>query len=177
MGTLILNFSGRRDGNCYSLARLVRELTGEGQVVDFCGLDPQPCGKCGYECFRGGECPMAEDGLPGLYEKIAGAEEVVFLVPDYCGYPCANFFIFNERGCSYFAGRQDRLDRFLCIPKRFVVVSGSESGAFRDAFRYLIAEGEPRVLYLSARKYGRDSLAGDLVRVPAVAEAVREFLK
>lgn len=177
MDTLILNFSSRREGNCYALARLVQKLLpGNVEILDFCDLDVRPCGKCGYECFRGGECPLAADGLPEIYEKIAGAGEVIFLVPNYCGFPCANFFAFNERGCAWFAGRQDRLDAFLMVPKRFLVISGSESDTFREAFRYLVQDGEPSILYLSAKKFGRNSLTGDLAQAPGAEDAVRSFL-
>lgn len=177
MDNLILNFSSRREGNCYHLARLAgKMLPGETEIVDFCDLDVRPCGKCGYECFRGGACPLAEDGIPSVYEKIAAAGQVIFIAPNYCGYPCGNFFAFNERGCSYFGGRRDRLEQFLSVPKRFIVVSNSESHHFSEAFGYLAREKEPRMLYLGTRKYGLTSFQGNLAEAPGVEDAVKQFL-
>lgn len=177
MRILILNFSSRLEGNCHRLARVVAEQLPYGaEIVDFRDLEIHTCGRCTYECFRGSLCPRADDGLPGIYERIAAADKTIWILPNYCGYPCANFFAFNERGCGYFAGREDRLSRFLDVPKQFIVVSNSESDTFREAFRYLTRE-EPEVLFLSTRRYGcGSSLAGDLAQVPGVKEAVAEFL-
>ena len=177
MDTLILNFSSRRDGNCYGLARLVKEiLSGDVEIVDFCDLDVHPCGKCGYECFKGGPCPLAADGIPGIYERIAQAKQVVFLVPNYCGYPCGNFFAFNERGCSYFGNQRERLTKFLAAPKKFIAVSNSENESFLQAFSYLTGKQEPQILFLSSNAYGCSSLGGGLAKANGVKAALAQFL-
>ena len=178
MSKLILNFSSHREGNCYHLARLVEEiLGGEAKIVDFSDLDVHPCGKCSYDCFRGNRCPLEEDGIPGLYEAIDGAEEVIFIVPNYCGYPCGNFFAFNERGYSWFAGRKDRMARFAEVPKRFVVVSNSESHHFSEAFSYLVKDRNPEICYLATRKFAMNSFGGNLAQAPGVREILEVFLK
>jgi len=171
----VINFSGRENGNCGQIAQVVQTCGNDVRLVQFAGSG---CGGCDYPCLRGGqECPK-KDGTTELYEDIVQSELTVFIVPNYCDYPCANFFAFNERGCGYFSGREDRLQAYLAAKKKFIVVSSSNTSHFKEAFQYHVPEGqEPDVLYLSAKKFGCNSLDGDLMEQETAESLVKSFIR
>ena len=170
---LNLNFSGRINGNCGRLARAI-----EGEVIDVGQLNLHACRGCQYECFQEPErCPFIGDDLKALYERILDADEVVFFIPNFCNYPCADLFVFNERSCCVFGNNTELLNRFLAIPKRFVVISNTGTEHFQQFFdEMLVAEPPARTLFLSAREYGCRSLDGNLADVPEVLEKLYSFL-
>jgi len=165
--TTIINFSGRQNGNCQAISQLIASCcpTGEVQVHSFADLEPHPCGKCQYECFaRDKGCPYLADGIYQLYEQITSSDLAYFVVPNHCDYPNANFFLFNERSQCYFQHKPALLERYLAVPKKFVVVSNTGRENFVQAFRYQVQEEqEPEILFLSAKAYHRVSIAGDLM--------------
>lgn len=100
MKTCMISFSSRADGNCAAIADCVQEtLGGEGLTrFDFSRLSVHGCGACHCECFRQREaCPYFADDAFRLNEAAALADRAVFIVPNYCDFPCSNFFLFNER--------------------------------------------------------------------------------
>ena len=162
----VVNFSGRVNGNCGQIAQVIQGRADDVKIVHFEGTC---CGGCDYTCLRGGFCPK-KDGVAELYQRIVESELTVFVVPNYCGYPCANFFAFNERGCGYFGGREDRLRAYLAAKKKFIAVSNSNADHFKEAFRYHVPEGEePDVLCLSTKKFGCNSLDGNLMEQEVAA--------
>ncbi len=54
------------------------------------------------------------------------------------------------------------LERYLSIPKKFIVVSNTDAANFREAFMQHTIE-EPNILVLSAKKYSKHSIAGDIL--------------
>ena len=50
------------------------------------------------------------------------SEMVYFELPNYCDYPCANYFIFNECSQCFFQRKPDLLEAYLTIPKRSIVI-------------------------------------------------------
>ena len=98
----IISFSARPGGNCGSIAREIQKFwqgRGEVELFDFSALEITPCGRCGYECFGAREnCPYFSDPEFAICEAIAASDITYFILPNYCDYPPANFFIFNERG-------------------------------------------------------------------------------
>ena len=97
-------------------------------------------------------------------------------MPNYCDFPCANFFIFQERGQCCFQGAGEKERAYLAVPKRFIVVSNTGEEHIRAAFREHV-QGAPDVLFLAAEAYGRVSIDGDLLRADAAREAVRAFVQ
>lgn len=77
-------------------------------------------------------------------------------------YDFADFFIFNERSQCFFQGHPKRVEAYCRIPKKFIVVSNTNEQNFRDILAYHV-EDEPDILFLHARKYGKVSIAGDLM--------------
>lgn len=161
--TIIVSFSSRYNGNCGNIAGFIADNCPNSQVYRFSDFQIHPCGACHYECFNQREsCPYFDDIEYKLLDDICGSEMAYFVVPNYCDYPCANFFIFNERSQCYFQGRPELLERYLDVPKKFVVISNGGQQNFRETFMQHTAE-EPIILFLSAKHYNQNSINGKLL--------------
>ena len=180
MSACVISFSGRGGGNCSGIARVVLDaLSGRDavQYFDFSALSIAPCGGCGYECFQARErCPYFGDPVCALYGAVTHSGVSYFIVPNYCDYPCANFFIFNERSQCYFQGRPELLDQYEAARKKFIVVSNTGQDNFTAAFRYHTGDAPPDVLFLSAKQFGRVSVQGGLMDSPEARGAVLRFI-
>ncbi len=110
-----------------------------------------------------------------MLDTVCRSDRAVFVVPNYCDFPCANFFIYNERSQCYFQGHPERLEAYLNVPKRFIVVSGSESGNFAEAFQQHTGL-EPEILFLSAKKYGKQSIGKNLLTSGQAVADLTKFL-
>lgn len=180
MTACIISFSGRGGGNCSSIAQvLLGALAGRGRVdyFDFSTLRVNPCGQCGYECFQARErCPYFDDPEFALCDTVARSDIAYFIVPNYCDYPCSNFFIFNERSQCYFQHHGELLARYEAVPKKFITVSNTGRDNFTAAFQYHTGDAPPDVLFLSARRFGRVSVRGDLMDSPEARAELLRFI-
>ena len=180
MKVCIVNFSGRDYGNCKRIADFVNGKFGSNEVVqfDFSHIDITPCGKCKYECFKIREnCPYFSDAVYQIYESITNSDIAFFIMPNYCDYPCSNYFILNERSQCYFQGREDLLDKYLKVKKKFIVISNTEKSNFLKVLEYQSEESkEADVLFLSAKQYGKVSLNGDLVENREATQEIEKFI-
>ena len=175
MKTTIISFSARPNGNCAQIGKLIRSLTGDAVLFDFSRFELHACGKCDYECFSARDrCPFIGDMEREMLEAITQSDTAWFVIPNYCDYPCANFFIFNERSQCFFQGRPELLDAYARVPKLCIVVSNTNEENFRKALSYH-SVGAPDILFLSAKKYGRVSIRGDLLTDERAAADVRRF--
>ncbi len=175
---VIVSFSSRKGGNCEQISNYVAGLYPRSDVrmYAFSDFSISPCGSCGYECFRNSEdCPHIADQEAQLLKDVCSAGEAIFIVPNYCDHPCANFYIFNERSLCYFQGHPSRLEQYLRIPKKFLVVSNSESGSFRAAFVQHTTE-EPNILYLRARNCGSSSINTAWPQKPQIQGMIADFM-
>ena len=171
---VIVAFSGRKDGNCDKIARHIRSLYG-GRLFSLADMDIQPCGKCAYECFSdAGACPHIADGVRDIYEAVTRSRTAIYILPNYCDFPNANFFAFNERSLCFFSGRDDLLNAYLRVRKKFIIVSGSRPQSFRDALSQHAEE--PDILFLSAKQYGQKSTDGNLNTSPDALSEIENFL-
>lgn len=172
---VIVAFSGRKDGNCDKIARHIRSLYG-GRLFSLADMDIQPCGKCAYECFSdAGACPHIADGVRDIYEAVTRSRTAIYILPNYCDFPNANFFAFNERSLCFFSGRDDLLNAYLRVRKKFIIVSGSRPQSFRDALSQHAEE--PDILFLSAKQYGQKSTDGNLTTSPDALSEIENFLR
>ncbi|MBE5905208.1 MAG: hypothetical protein E7277_00240 [Lachnospiraceae bacterium] len=177
MKTTIISFSSRQNGNCAQIARRIQSLVKEPVLFDFSELDIHPCGKCNYECFNEREkCPYMQDAEYGMLEAITQSAMVYFVLPNYCDYPCANYFIFNERSQCFFQGKPELLDLYEKVPKRSIVVSNTNETNFVTALSYQTADA-PDVLFLSAKSYGKRSISGDLLSSEKAVADLTAFVK
>lgn len=181
MRVSILSFSGRSGGNCGRIAQEIRRFwrdRGEAEVYDFSTFTVTPCGGCGYVCFQERECcPYMDDPVAGLFQAVTDSGLAYYVVPNYCDYPCANYFIFNERSQCYFQGRPRLLEQYLAVRKKFIVVSNTGRDNFTAAFRYQLEENvEPEVLFLSAKQFHKVSIRGDIMDSAKAREALQSFI-
>ncbi len=174
---VIVSFSSKIGGNCEKTADTIEQIFGNKIGLtrfNFSGLEIQPCGRCHYECLRQKVCPWDSDAERTLLDAVCASDRAIFIVPNYCDHPCANFFIFNERSNGYFQGNPELLQRYLQIPKGFVIINGSENGIFRHAMMQH-TEAEPKVLYLRTKDFGKSSVAGDLMDAPDAVAQLEAF--
>lgn len=177
--TVILSFGSRNGGNCEQIADYICKHTHirtNVSIYKFKDFLIEPCGKCAYECFRDNTaCPYIHDMEYTLLEQISNSDMAYFIVPNYCDYPCANFFIFNERSQCYFQNHAERLEQYLHVPKKFVVISNSKMQSFAEAFCQH-TDTEPQILYLSAKTYSKQSIAGDILTANEARREIELFL-
>lgn len=174
-----INFSGRKDGNCKAIADLIQVEYSEDTWTrfDFSNLSITPCGKCELECFKErNDCPYRNDEIYSIYDAITNSDMTYLIVPNYCDYPNANYFAFNERSQCYFQGRAELLEAYLKVPKKFLVVSNTNTENFEVAFAYQ-CETKPDILFLSAKKYGKRSIDGDILSSEETKNDVIEFIR
>ena len=176
MKTVIVSFSSRAGGNCSQIGKLIASLAQDPVLFDFSGFDLHPCGRCAAECFTTREnCPYFEDKEYEILDAVIHSDLVYFVLPNYCDYPCANFFIFNERSQCFFQGRPDLLEAYLKVPKRSIVISGTNQDHFIQALAYQ-SDKEPDILFLSAKEYRKNSISGDLLTSEKALEHITQFI-
>lgn len=172
----IVSFSSRKSGNCGNIAEFIKNELPNSDVYSFADIQISPCGNCNYECFRRREaCPHFDDMEYRLLDTVCRSEAAYFVIPNYCDYPCSNFFIFNERSQCYFQGYPKLLDQYLNVPKKFIVVSNSISNNFRETFTQH-SSCEPEILFLSANKFGKSSISGDLLDSDEACLQLKDFI-
>ncbi len=175
MSVCIVSFSTRKGGNCAQIGAFLRSLLPDAALFDLSELELHPCGRCAYECFSpGGVCPYLGDAEYTLLDAITHSERAYFVVPNYCDYPNAAFFAFNERSQCYFQGRPELLDAYENVPKRIIAVSNTNEENFRAVMAYQSHE-PPEMLFLSAKKFGKVSVRGNLLSSPEARAAIEAF--
>ena len=178
MRITVISFSGRRNGNCQSIAKeIVSFFKNEDTVLyDFADIAISPCGKCDVECFqKKTSCPYYDDSEIAICNSITNSDMSYLIVPNYCDFPCSNFFAFNERSQCYFQGEPKLSERYEAAPKRFIAVSNTGKDNFVAAFSQHVSS-QPDVLFLSARNYGKISIRGDLLTSTEAKEELLHFL-
>lgn len=176
MKICVISFSSRKQGNCAGIGEWICSLLPEATLFRFSDFELHPCGSCDYDCFANGKgCPWSGDMESELLDAIIGSDLTYFILPNYCNYPCANFFLFNERCQSYFQHRNDLLTAYDRVPKRAIVVSNTDEEHFQTI---LASHGcDPsQILFLHARTYGKTSIRGDLMTSEQAASDVRAFV-
>ena len=172
---IVLNFSPRSSGNCQSISEFIAEHFTHANVRIF-PVGMEPCSGCDYECLRkGAECPKCDDNQKQLMDAVAGAAEVYYVIPNFCGYPCANYFAFNERSVGYFNGDRKKMQEYMAVKKRFVIVSNTEGDNFVKAMSQQI-QGEPEILYMKTSRYKKVSTAGDMLESEDARADLKQFL-
>lgn len=173
---VMVSFSARKQGNCSKILDFCSKIMKNTSVFSFSDFSVSPCGSCDYECFRSREaCPHIHDMEFRILDAICRADSAVFIVPNYCDYPNANFFIFNERSNCYFQGHPELLDQYLKVPKKFVVISNTFQTNFREAFLQH-TDQEPDILFLSAKSFGKSSISGDILESAEAVSDLETFL-
>lgn len=162
---VILNFSGKENGNCSCIADYISEKYTRTNVRNIRIADYfSPCGRCEYECLQQGAiCPRIGDDHRTIMESICTCDVAYYLIPNYCGLPCANYYAFNERIVGWFNGDRKKMQCYLGAKKKFIFISNTENEAFRQVTKQH-ATKDAEILYLASRKYSKNSIAGDLLQ-------------
>lgn len=177
MKTCIISFSSRMNGNCSQIGKLIQSVTEDAELFDFSKILLHPCGNCAYQCFSSrDQCPYIDDMEYRLLEAVAHSDLTYFIIPNYCDYPCANYFIFNERSQCYFQGRPELLEKYENVRKRAVIVSNTNEENFIRALAYQSYE-KMKILFLPAKKYGKVSIKGDLLSDESAIRDILEFVR
>lgn len=177
MRECIISFSSRKAGNCAQIGKFISEQLPNSKIYDFSDFEISSCGNCNYQCFNNAdECPYVPDKEREIIEAIVNSTLTFFIVPNYCDFPCANFFIFNERSLSSFQKNEKLLSAYLKVPKKFIVVSNTNTDNFKTVFTYH-CDTEPNILFLAAKKYGKTSINGDLLSSVCVVDELKKFIQ
>ena len=67
------------------------------------------------------------------------------------------------------------LERYLNVPKKFIVVGNGLEDNFRTAFMQHVV-GEPNILVMRSKVYHKNSLAGDLITSEEARRDVNRFV-
>jgi multimeric flavodoxin WrbA len=182
MKICVVNFSGRRDGNCHDIARFIEQsLAAEHEITLFemCDLEVAPCGKCDYECFYEDKtCPYAYDDMAGIYNTICMSDLSCYILPNYIDYPNAYFFIFNERKQGFFGRRTHLSERYSRIAKKFVVVSNTEEDNFRQILgRHVAENGCGEFLFLAAKDFDKGGVRGGMMESEQAKAQLYKFIR
>lgn len=176
MSVCVVSFSSRKNGNCAKISDLVCTQFRNVSRFDFSDFEIHPCGSCEYECFTdASRCPWIHDREYELLDAITRSEQTYFILPNYCGYPCANFFIFNERSLCYFQNNAELLDAYERVPKKAIVVSNTDGENISAALAYHGLE-VPQILFLSAKRFGKSSIGGDLLTSVQARADLKQFI-
>lgn len=173
----IISFSSRANGSCGQIGSLIQEYYGQNACLfRFSDFSISSCNRCNYQCFsKNRPCPHLEDMEQTLIKSILSSALTYFIVPNYCDFPCSNYFVFCERQQSYFGNHTEQLKLYEAIPKRFITITNTNQDNFKRAFSYHV-NGTPDILYLSARHYGKISLNGDLLSSSQAKKDILSFL-
>lgn len=174
---VVVNFSSRKDGNCYQISGVVKKHFREKKVkiFNFYENTYTSCGHCNYECFKK-RCKV-DDGINEIFKSIVQSEETIFVLPNYCDYPNSNYFLFNERSCGFFNGNKDLLNRYLNIKKKFIVISNSCHVNFKNALSYQVSDQtKPEILFFNSKKFDQNPIDGALMTSLEAESLVHDFL-
>lgn len=134
-----------------------------------------PCAECNYECLTPGIGCESADGIKTIMNQAMNSDLIYYIVPNICGYPSSNYFIYNERLVGYFNMNRELMAKYKNIEKKFIVVSNTESDTFYNAMQQQSAE--PNILYLKTSKYGKRSTAGDILNSEQAQVDLSAFLE
>ena len=176
---VLIQFSSRENGNCAAINKFIQNYYAKENVCAFI-MDAnvvQACSNCDYECLTPGKnCPNLSLQQSAAMDAVCNAEIVYYLIPNYCGYPCANYFVYNEKSIGYFNGDRALMQKYMEVPKRFIIISNTEGANFENAIRQQ-TRGELDVLYMKTSKYGKRSTAGDTMQSQEATADLEAFLK
>lgn len=161
---VLIRFSNRQNGNCKGISDVIQDYYRDHTVQTFTiDANTMPaCSNCDYECLAPEKvCPNITPAQSQIYKSICNADLTYMIIPNYCGYPCANYFAYNERSVGYFNLDRALMGKYTNAKKRFIIVSNTEGPNFENALKQ--QSSKPEILYLKTGKYGRRSTAGDLM--------------
>lgn len=175
--TIIISFSSRKGGNCEQICDYIQTLIQNCKNYSLSRVHIEPCGKCNYECFNDNRaCPHIHDSVYDMLDSICNSKNCIFIIPNYCDYPCANFFVFNERSLCYFQGHPERLQKYMEIQKQVIVISNSDPANIITAMNQHASQ-EVESLKLRPKEHGARSTDCNLISNELVKQRIADFVK
>lgn len=174
----IISFSPRNNGNCAKISEYLSNHYMQTNVRSYSvnAENYKPCSGCNYECLTpGAVCPARTPYQMEVMDAVKDSDLVYMIVPNFCGHPCANFYAFNERCIGYFNGDRAVMNQYMSVPKRFIVISNTESDTFKAVMKQQ-TNGEPDILYMKTGKYKKRSTAGDILDSEDAKDDLDAFL-
>lgn len=175
---VLIRFSSRDLGNCVGIAQYLTNYHSNDFVQNF-KIDNSvvvPCGGCDYECLKPDvKCHSITESHMQIMDAICQADLVYFIIPNYCGFPPASCYAFNERSVGYFNKNRALMGKYRNIPKKFIIVSNTEGLNFENLIQSQVT-GDPELIYLKTSKYKKISTAGDLMDSDEVKADLKAFL-
>lgn len=174
---VILNFSGRKVGNCSAIQECISQHHANSNVRSYhIDREFQTCGNCDYECLKpDASCPNVTVIQREAMNAVCESDITYYIIPNYCGMPSGNYFAINERSVGYFNMNRDLLNQYLTVPKRFIIVSNTESDFFRKAMQQQTNQ-EIVALYMKTSTYQKRSTAGDMLDSEKAKADLMQFL-
>lgn len=175
----IINFSSHENGNGDKIVDYIKKVVqnAEMDVVKFSQEDIHGCGKCQYDCFNEKQkCHYFSDSIAEVYRKIADSDFCYFIVPNYSGVPCSNYFIFRERSQGVW---QDNglWRRYAKTPKHFIVISTTNQSIFKELLKNEIDEGKTITIdFFNSQEVESKSTKGDLITYPYFQKRLKDIL-
>ena len=174
---VILNFSGRNNGNCEDISMFIETFYVNSNTCSYkVGEYYSPFGNCDYECLRQGPgCPNLTEKQIKIMEDVLASDITYFIVPNYCGFPCANYFAFNERSVGFFHLDRAQMTNYIEVKKKFILVSNTEGDQFHKAMEQ--QSNSPDTLYLKSSTYQKKSISGDILTSKSAQATLKSFLE
>lgn len=175
---VLIRFSSREFGNCSGVAQYLESYHINDTVQNF-KIDHtivQPCGGCDYECLKpNSACAGVTVQQRQLMDEICHADLVYYIIPNYCGFPPASCYAFNERSVGYFNKNRDLMSKYRSVPKKFIIISNTEGQNFESLIKSQVV-GNPDLIYLKTSKYKVQSTAGNLMDSAEATSDLKAFL-
>ena len=175
---VILQFSARPTGNSSAISNRIKDYytTENVQIFTIDNNIITSCGNCDYECLRPESvCPNVTSQQTRIMDTTIQADKVFFVIPNYCGFPCANYYAFNERMVGYFNLDRSKQSRYISVEKHFIIISNTEGSNFEKAVQQHVSE-KPDILYLKTRQYQVNSISGDLMKSESAQKDLQNYL-
>lgn len=172
---IIVSFSGRRDGNCDSIAKYISSK--DDLLLFMREISTQPCAGCDYECMSG-QCKYHSDGMYSFFDRFSLADKIFFIVPMYCGNPSALYFIMNERCQEYFMQNESHYEKM--VEKLYIIGVYGNAEDYPDflnsfARQYDFEDVERHILGLERHKYNQ-KMKDFLLNEDDVKTKLNEFI-
>lgn len=178
MKIAIINFSNRTNGNSLDISKYLKDLYigNDVKLYNFSSLNIEACGSCAYECLKKGyRCPK-KDKINKMYHTICNADMCYYVLPNYCDYPCSNFFLFNERSCGYFNNNYQKMDKYLNVKKKFIVITNSNTENFIEILKKHVKNENPEILFISTKKFGLLSASDRVLTINSSKVLIEDFV-
>ena len=94
-------------------------------VIKFCH------GNCNYEHLN---AEPSLNQIKPIMDNLMNSDIIDYIVPNYCVFPCANYFTFNERTVGCFNMDRQIMEQYM-KNKKLIIVSNTENVVFHVAMQ------------------------------------------